>query len=104
MQRLLRRACHATNLAREQGMALSPQFIAMIERCYDAVLTEGARVPADAATRLDLHREETHGPETAPGLAIIFCVVSMPANTTCCASCPIQPCRHQQQGGIRMDE
>ena len=41
MQRLLRRACHATNLAREQGMALSPQFIAMIERCYDAVLTEG---------------------------------------------------------------
>ena len=41
MQRLLRRACHATNLAREQGMALSPQFIAMIERCYDAILTEG---------------------------------------------------------------
>ena len=41
MQRLLRRACHATNLAREQGIALSPQFIAMIERCYDAVLTEG---------------------------------------------------------------
>jgi transposase len=41
MQRLLRRACHAANLAREQGVTLSPQFIALIERCYDAILTEG---------------------------------------------------------------
>jgi transposase len=41
MQRLLRRACHATNLAREQGVTLSPGFIALIERCYDAILTEG---------------------------------------------------------------
>jgi transposase len=41
MQRLLRRACHATNLAREQGVALSPRFIALIGRCYDAIATEG---------------------------------------------------------------
>lgn len=41
MQRLLRRVCHATNLAREQGVTLSPRFIALIERCYDAVLREG---------------------------------------------------------------
>jgi transposase len=41
MQRLLRRACHATNLAREQDVALSPQFIALIERYYDAILMEG---------------------------------------------------------------
>jgi transposase len=41
MQRLLRRACHAANLAREQGVPLSPGFIALIERCYDAVLTDG---------------------------------------------------------------
>lgn len=41
MQRLLRRACHATNLAREQGATLSPGFIALIERCYDAILAEG---------------------------------------------------------------
>ena len=41
MQRLLRRACHVTNLAREQGITLSPQLISLIERCYDAVLTEG---------------------------------------------------------------
>ena len=38
MQRLLRRACHAANLAREQGVALSPGLIALIERSYDAIL------------------------------------------------------------------
>ena len=41
MQRLLRRACHAANLARERGVTLPPRFIALIERRYDAVLTEG---------------------------------------------------------------
>ena len=41
MQRLLRRACHAANLAREQGVTLPPRFIELIERCYDATLAEG---------------------------------------------------------------
>jgi transposase len=41
MQRLLRRACHATNLARERGVPLKPGLIALIDRCYDRVLTEG---------------------------------------------------------------
>jgi transposase len=41
MQRLLRRACHATNLAREQGVPLNPGLIALIERCYDGILAEG---------------------------------------------------------------
>jgi transposase len=41
MQRLLRRACHATNRARERGMPLKPGLITLIERCYDAVLAEG---------------------------------------------------------------
>ena len=41
MQRLLRRACHASNLARERGVPLSPGFLALAERCYDAILTEG---------------------------------------------------------------
>ncbi len=40
-QRLLRRACHAANRGREQGVTLSPGFIALIERCYDAIVTEG---------------------------------------------------------------
>jgi transposase len=41
MQRLLRRACHATNLARERDVVLSPRLIALIERCYDRILTQG---------------------------------------------------------------
>jgi len=41
MQRLLRCACHATNLAREQGVPLKPGLLALIERCYDAILADG---------------------------------------------------------------
>jgi transposase len=41
MQRLLRRACRATNLARERGVALKPGLIRLIERCYDAILPDG---------------------------------------------------------------
>ena len=41
MQRLLRCACHATHLAREQGVALKPGLIMLIERCYDAILADG---------------------------------------------------------------
>jgi len=41
MQRVLRRACHAANLARDRGVPLKPSLIALIERCYDAILTEG---------------------------------------------------------------
>jgi transposase len=41
MQRLLRLACHATNLARERGVPLKPGLIALFERCYDGILTEG---------------------------------------------------------------
>lgn len=41
MQRLLRRACHAANLARESGVALKPGLVACIERRYDAIVAEG---------------------------------------------------------------
>ena len=41
MQRLLRRACHVTNLAREQGVSLNPGLIALFDRCYDTILTQG---------------------------------------------------------------
>ena len=41
MQQLLRRACHAVNLARERGVAVSPGLIALFERRYDAVLAAG---------------------------------------------------------------
>jgi transposase len=41
MQVLLRRACHAINLARERGIRLKPQLIARIERRYDAIVAQG---------------------------------------------------------------
>ena len=41
MQLLLRRACHATNLARQHGVTLSPRLIALFERRYDAVVAAG---------------------------------------------------------------
>jgi hypothetical protein len=37
MQRLLRRACHTTNLTQGQGVALMLSLIALIERCYDTL-------------------------------------------------------------------
>jgi len=42
MQRLLRRACHAVNLAREHGISLKPRLIAGIERQYDAILAQAS--------------------------------------------------------------
>ncbi len=41
MQRLLRRACHAANRARERGVPMKPQLIECCERRYDAILAEG---------------------------------------------------------------
>jgi transposase len=41
MQILLRRACHAANLAREKDSPLKPRLIACIERRYDAIVAEG---------------------------------------------------------------
>jgi hypothetical protein len=44
MQRLLRRACHLANLARQRGVALNtlrPRLAVRLERCYDAILAEG---------------------------------------------------------------
>ena len=41
MRCLSRRACHATNLAGERGVALNPRLIALFERRHDAILTEG---------------------------------------------------------------
>jgi transposase len=41
MQRLLRRACHVTNRARERGVPITPRLIDCFERRYDAILAEG---------------------------------------------------------------
>ncbi|MGH6819500.1 MAG: IS66 family transposase [Methylocella sp.] len=41
MQILLRRACHAANLARERCVPLKPRLALRLERRYDAILAEG---------------------------------------------------------------
>ncbi len=41
MQRLLRRACHAANVASERGLVLEPGLIALFERRWDAIVAEG---------------------------------------------------------------
>src|ERR1700719_5112830 len=41
MQIVLRRACHAVNLAAARSVSLKPRFIARIERRYDAVVAAG---------------------------------------------------------------
>ena len=41
MQKLLRRACHAINLARERSERLKPPLIALFQRSYDRILKEG---------------------------------------------------------------
>ena len=41
MQRLLRRACHAVNLAKEPGVRLKPPLIELFHRSYDRILKEG---------------------------------------------------------------
>ena len=43
MQRLLRRACHAANLARERGVALQPSLVEGFRRWWDAITAEGIR-------------------------------------------------------------
>ncbi len=41
MQRLLRRACHVANRARERGVPMRPRLIESFERRYDTILAEG---------------------------------------------------------------
>jgi transposase len=41
MQILLRRACHATNLANQHGVVLKPRLVARIECRYDVIVAEG---------------------------------------------------------------
>jgi transposase len=58
MQVLLRRACHAANLAREKGIPLKPRLIARIERRYDAIVAEGL---AFHQAQPALRRAQRHG-------------------------------------------
>ena len=85
MQRLLRRACHAANLARERGGPPKPSLIALIERRYDAVVAEGL---AFHTAQAPLARSVTGGrkPRGRAEPGTIFSCVWRPASRTRCAS------------------
>ena len=88
MQRLLRRACHATHLARDRGVPLDPRLVAQFRRRYDIIVTEGLAFHQDQPP---LATPPTNGKRRGPRRTISFCV-SAPARTTCCASWTIPPC------------
>jgi transposase len=61
MQGLLRRACHAANLARARGRPLKPSLIALIERRFEAIVSQGiafheAQPPLGPPAALRKHR------------------------------------------------
>jgi transposase len=81
MRRLLRVACHATNLAREADAPLQPTLIALIKRRYDAIVAEGlafhqAQPELGRSANADGHRD---------GWAITCCCASSRASRTCFA-------------------
>ena len=75
MQRLLRRACHATNLARERGVPLKPSLIALIERCYDTIVAEGLAFHEAQPALLRAAGKGQVAAGSRAGLAIICCCV-----------------------------
>ena len=91
MQGLLRRACHATNLARERGVTLSPQLISLIERCYDAILMEGFAFH-DAQPALISTARKRRESCAAPGWSQSAAAPARVKRTSC-AFCQIQRCR-----------
>jgi transposase len=86
MQRMLRRACHAANLARQRGRPLPSRLIARFERCYDATLTEGLAFHTAQPT---LRRAGPTGRGRKPR-RVSAAAAERPQTG---ASCPISPCR-----------
>ncbi len=93
MQQLLRRACHAANLARERGVALRPGLIALIERRYDMILAQGFvfhdAQPTLKPAEMNARRR---GQPPRRRLATTFCCVSAHASRTCSAFSAIRWC------------
>ena len=61
LQRLLQRACHAANLAKERNIIVKPQLIDLFERSYDAILAEGLAYHAALSPLLSLEKTKRRG-------------------------------------------
>jgi transposase len=88
-QRFAPFACHVTNRAREREVSLSPRHIALIERCYDAIVAKGIAAH-DALPPLIAPAKRRGRPKRRVGhTSSCVCATSSQAR---CASSPIQPC------------
>ena len=76
MQRLLRRACHAINLARERSERLKPPLIALFQRSYDRILKEGIAFHEDQPPLAHLHTGSASAVVVSHGA---------PVTISCCA-------------------
>ena len=95
MQRLLRRACHATNLARERGVPLKPRLIECFERCYDCHSRRRAGLPCGpsaAGARRHEGSRQTTWPCASPNRTQSALAPRNAASRTRCASSTIRPC------------
>jgi transposase len=88
MQRLLWCACHAVNLAREQGVPLKPALITLIGRRYDAVVAEGLAFH-EAQPALTKTRPRGRPPRRVGHNLLL----RLSARRTCSASSPTQEFR-----------
>ena len=89
MQRPLRRACHAVNLARERDVPLRPSLIERFRRCYDAITAEGiafheAQPPPSRPLRPKAAPSAADASRAAP--ATISSCACRPARKTRCVS------------------
>jgi transposase len=82
MQRLLRRACHATNIARERGVPLKLGLIALIERRYDDILANGLAFH-EAQPTLGKAKRRGRPPRR---VATTSCYAGAPASRACFGS------------------
>ncbi len=73
------------------SMTLPPALIALIERCYDAILTEGfAFHEAPPASVSTARKRKGRVPRRTGHNLLLVCTS---AGWMSCAFCPIQPCR-----------
>ena len=62
MSRLLRRACHAANLAREKKTPLNPWLIACFTRRFEAIVAQGLAFHADLPPLATATKTKRQGP------------------------------------------
>ena len=101
MQRLLRRACHVANLARDAGVALKPGLVACIERRYDAIVAAGLAFHAATGAGRGQTRRQNPGPRAATHRTQSAAALAGPAKRHAALSDRSRRALQQQRGRTR---